>query len=339
MHETLALGTGGREANGIFVPSHTSENHKVLDAKGSFCTNRNSYSSTTKQMPLQGSQWGCGPRWHGRLESVTFCFGLHLSPSLCLASWHTWTCWTQSAGNTLGQAKRSSQFSLARPKCLFMCAAIVLITPSHFCDCCCNCISCPCVWKRKNRTFQRPYLLARWGISEGFFILLCYKNSVAFCFQAVKACGMERRPPAFLGGRKLESSCQHFHALSCENPGQQSNSLPFYQSPFITDPNIHVTDTVVLADPARCHSCFWWTPQLKAQECYQTPPRSSKALVWCYPEISVAVQASESTCWTQILQIPGMCLGCFASWETRKLHQLTVSNKHILSGCLWSFIW
>lgn len=89
---------------------------------------------------------------------------------------------------------------------------------------------------------------------------------------------MERRPPAFLGGRKLESSCQHFHALSCENPGQQSNSLPFYQSPFVTDPNIHVTDTVVLAEPAQCHSCFWWTPQLKAQECHQPPRRSSKAL-------------------------------------------------------------
>lgn len=183
MHETLALGYWRQRSKwDLCAISHKwakqapSENHKVLEPKGSFCTNRNTYSSTRKKMPLQGTQWGYSPHWHGRLESVTFCSGLHLSPSLCLASWHTWTCWTQSAGNTLGQAKSFSQFSLARLKCLFMCAAIVLITPSHFCDCCCNCISCPCVWKKKNTIVQQPYLFARWGIPEGFVILPCYKN-------------------------------------------------------------------------------------------------------------------------------------------------------------------
>lgn len=72
-------------------------------------------------------------------------------------------------------------FNLAKLKCLFMCAAIVLITPSHFWACCYNCIPCPCLCKKEN-VVKQPYLLARLQIPEGFYITAMLSKPYSMVF-------------------------------------------------------------------------------------------------------------------------------------------------------------
>lgn len=68
-------------------------------------------------------------------------------------------------------------------------------------------------------------------------------HSTVFCFQAVKACGMESWPLAFPGrGRNLEGSCQHFYTRLCEKPGQLKKCFAVLL-PVITDLHTQVTDT------------------------------------------------------------------------------------------------